>query len=64
MFDVDIKVDYIQVFYQNNYLETVNITKIEKDTDRDFYMSAMEAMEYGLIDEVIETKKGIKKGKK
>jgi len=27
--------------------------KIEKDTDRDFYMSAQEAVSYGLIDEVI-----------
>ncbi len=27
---------------------------IEKDTDRDFYMSAEEAMKYGLIDEVIQ----------
>jgi len=29
--------------------------KIEKDFDRDFYMSAKEAQEYGIIDEVIET---------
>jgi len=28
--------------------------KIEKDTDRNFFMSAGEAKEYGLIDEVIE----------
>jgi len=27
---------------------------VEKDTDRDFYMTAHEAKEYGLIDEVIE----------
>ena len=40
------------------------IAKIEKDTDRDFYMSAADAMEYGLVDEVIKTKKDIKKGKK
>jgi len=40
------------------------LSKIEKDTDRDFYMSAKEAMDYGLIDEVIELKKGlIKAGK-
>jgi ATP-dependent Clp protease protease subunit len=30
------------------------IEKIEKDTDRDYFMSAAEAMEYGLIDKVIE----------
>jgi ATP-dependent Clp protease, protease subunit len=29
------------------------ISKIEKDSDRDFYMSAAEAVTYGLIDEVI-----------
>jgi ATP-dependent Clp protease protease subunit len=31
--------------------------KIEKDTDRDFYLSAAEAKEYGLIDEVIKNKR-------
>jgi len=29
---------------------------VEKDTDRDFYLSADEAKEYGIIDEVIKTK--------
>lgn len=29
------------------------IEKIEKDTDRDFFMTAEEALEYGLIDKVI-----------
>jgi ATP-dependent Clp protease protease subunit len=32
------------------------LAKIEKDTDRDFYLSAQEAKEYGLIDEVLESK--------
>jgi len=32
------------------------LEKIEKDTDRDFYLSADEAKEYGLIDEVIKPK--------
>ncbi len=31
------------------------LERIEKDTDRDFYLSAKEAKEYGLIDEVIKT---------
>lgn len=31
-----------------------SIATIEKDTDRDFYMSAYEAKKYGLIDEVIK----------
>ena len=30
---------------------------IQKDTDRDFFMSASEAKEYGIIDEVISIKK-------
>ena len=30
------------------------LAKIEKDVDRDFWMSAEEAKEYGIIDEVIE----------
>lgn len=33
------------------------LKKVEKDTDRDFYLSADEAKEYGIIDEVIKTKK-------
>ena len=31
--------------------------KIESDTDRDFYLTAQEARDYGLIDEIIKTKK-------
>jgi len=40
------------------------LAKIEKDTDRDFYMSAQEALEYGIVDEVIESKKGLIKATK
>ena len=32
------------------------LEKIEMDTDRDFYLSAEEAKEYGIIDKVIKTK--------
>jgi len=32
------------------------LEKVEKDTDRDFYLSAQEAKDYGLVDEVIKTK--------
>jgi len=32
------------------------LDKIEKDTDRDFYLSAQEAKEYGIIDQVITNK--------
>ncbi|MEK7114814.1 MAG: ATP-dependent Clp endopeptidase proteolytic subunit ClpP [Patescibacteria group bacterium] len=34
-----------------------SLSKIEKDTDRDFYMTAGEAKEYGLIDEIVKNKK-------
>lgn len=30
------------------------LEKIERDTERDFFMSAQEAKEYGIIDEIIE----------
>jgi len=30
--------------------------KVEKDTDRDFYMTAQESKEYGLVDEVIKNR--------
>jgi ATP-dependent Clp protease protease subunit len=33
------------------------IEQIEKDTDRDFYLTANEAKDYGLIDDIIKTKK-------
>jgi ATP-dependent Clp protease protease subunit len=33
-----------------------SIKKIEKDTDRDFFMSGKQAQEYGLVDEVIATR--------
>jgi len=32
------------------------LSRIEKDTDRDYFMSAQEAKEYGLVDQVIERK--------
>jgi ATP-dependent Clp protease, protease subunit len=40
------------------------LEKIEKDTDRDYFMSAEEAKAYGLIDEVITEKKDKKREKK
>lgn len=33
-----------------------SLEKISKDTDRDFYLTADEAKEYGIIDQVIRTK--------
>lgn len=31
--------------------------KVMRDSDRDFFMGAQEAMEYGLVDEIVETAK-------
>lgn len=39
------------------------LEKIEKDTDRDFYMSPEEAKKYGLIDEIITTSKALSEQK-
>jgi ATP-dependent Clp protease protease subunit len=33
------------------------VEQLEKDSDRDYYMTAKEALEYGLVDHVIEGKK-------
>lgn len=49
------KLNKILAFHTGQPLE-----KVEKDTDRDFYLSAAEAKEYGIIDEVIKTKEDIK----
>ncbi len=37
-----------------------SIEKIQQDTDRDNFLTAAEAKEYGLIDEVMEPEKIIK----
>ena len=33
-----------------------NLKKVEKDTERDYYLEANEALEYGIIDKIIENK--------
>ena len=38
-----------------------DVVKIEKDTDRDYFMSAEEAKAYGLVDEVVTNVTAIKK---
>lgn len=37
------------------------IEKIEKDTDRDYFMSAQEAKDYGIVDQVITTRMEVQK---
>ena len=45
------KLNKILAYHTSQPLE-----RIERDTDRDFYLSAPEAKEYGIIDEVIKQK--------
>lgn len=59
--DIEIEArEIIRVRHHLNQIYSANtgqpIEKIEKDMDRDFFMSAQEAKEYGLIDRVIEDK--------
>ncbi len=53
------KLNKILSFHTSQAME-----KIEKDTDRDFFMSAEEAQAYGLVDTVITQKPAEKKDKK
>jgi ATP-dependent Clp protease protease subunit len=46
------KINEILAFHTGQPLD-----KIQKDTDRDYFMSAQEAREYGIVDEVIIVKK-------
>lgn len=39
------------------------VEKIARDTDRNFWMSAQEAKEYGIIDEIMKVRGGAKNGK-
>jgi ATP-dependent Clp protease, protease subunit len=59
--DIDIEAkEILRMRAQLNQMMADNtgqsIEKIQKDTDRDYFMSAYEAREYGLIDKVIEDK--------
>ncbi|NJO41903.1 MAG: ATP-dependent Clp endopeptidase proteolytic subunit ClpP [Cyanobacteria bacterium CRU_2_1] len=57
----DIEIQAKEILYLKKQLNTAiadhtgqPLDRIEQDTERDFYMSAHEAMEYGLIDQVID----------
>ena len=45
-------------FFVNDQILAKNtkqsLRKIEKDTERDYYLDALEAVDYGLIDQVIK----------
>lgn len=57
----DIQIQAKEILRMKQVLNTIlsdasgkKIDQLEKDSDRDFFMSGIEAKEYGLIDEVIE----------
>lgn len=59
----DIEIQAKEILYVksllNGYMSKFSgqpIGKIETDTDRDFFMTAAEAKDYGIVDEVIQTK--------
>lgn len=58
---VDIEIQAREILYHKRRLNELladhtgqDISKIEADTERDFFMSAAEAQDYGLIDQVID----------
>ena len=51
---LEIKKDLYQIFAKHT---GKNLTVIEKDADRDFWMRASQAQDYGIIDEVLEKKR-------
>jgi ATP-dependent Clp protease protease subunit len=58
---VDIEIQAKEILYLKNQINQrmadytgQSLEQIEQDTERDFYMSAQEALTYGLIDKVIE----------
>ncbi len=59
----DIEIQAKEILYLKRQLNTAlanhtgqPLEKIEQDTERDFFMSAQEAVDYGLIDQVIDRK--------
>ena len=64
----------IQARHMQNIKEKINkilsestgqdLKKIQKDTDRDYYMSAEQAKDYGLIDDIFVTRKKLNDSKK
>ena len=59
----DIEIQAREILYQRQRLNTLlaertgqTLARIEKDSDRDNYMSASQGVDYGLIDRVLETR--------
>jgi ATP-dependent Clp protease protease subunit len=61
----DIEIQANEILILRERLNTIlsehsgqSVARIEKDTDRNFFMSATQALEYGLVDEVLVRKIG------
>lgn len=61
---VDIQIQAKEILYLRERMNEIlhkhtgkSIPQIVEDTDRNYFMSAAEALEYGIIDEVISTRK-------
>jgi len=59
----DIEIQAREILYQRHRLNAIMaertgqpLARIEKDSDRDNYMSASQAVDYGLVDRVLETR--------
>ena len=59
----DIEIQAVEILKTRNTLNGIiskhtgqPLEQIKKDTDRDFYMSAQEAIKYGIVDQVIENR--------
>jgi len=66
----DIQIQAKEMYRAKNLLDDIlvyhtgqTIEVIEKDTDRDFFLTAEKALEYGLIDKIIKTGEGVVKVK-
>jgi len=64
----DIEIAAKQILHQRSLLNNIlaestgqTLEVIERDTDRDFYMDAQEAVNYGLVDQVITKEEAAKK---
>jgi ATP-dependent Clp protease protease subunit len=63
----DIEIHAKEILYLKEKLNTImaehsgqSLEKVSKDTDRDNFMSAKDAMDYGLIDKVISSRSDVK----